>query len=217
MRQLALEYLGKREYSYVELGQKLKSQIVKADFREKRSEQKKEGWRKKNLDRPNSKADRDFVSNNAFKGNDAFQDFAEIQLQQHLHDDTAEESDSKQPIDLEAVNAEITAILDDFKAKGWLSDARFTDQMVHARQAKFGVSKIAHELRQKGVSADLVTDAIEKVKVNELDNAREIWQKKYKNEPTNREEWAKQAKFLQSRGFGFDTIKQVLNIKHHDD
>ena len=98
-----------------------------------------------------------------------------------------------------------------------MSDARYTEQMVHARQAKFGVSKIAHELRQKGVSADLVLDAIEKVKVNELDNAKEIWQKKFKAAPLNRDEWAKQARFLQSRGFGFDTIKKVLNSKDDDD
>lgn len=111
----------------------------------------------------------------------------------------------------------ITAILEDFKTRGWLSDARFTEQIVHARQAKFGVSKIAHELRQKGVSQALIESAIEQVKGNELDNAKEIWQKKFKLAPSNRDEWAKQARFLQSRGFGFDTIKKVLNLQIDDD
>lgn len=111
----------------------------------------------------------------------------------------------------------ITAILDDFKARGWLSDKRFTEQIVHARQTKFGVAKIAHDLRKKGVSQDLIAGAVEQVKVNELDNAKEIWRKKFKNMPASPEEWAKQARFLQSRGFGFDTIKKVLNSKSEND
>lgn len=139
MRQRALDYLAKREYSYAELGQKLKTY--------------------------------------------------------------AEESD------------DIPALLDDFKTRGWLSDARFTEQIVHARQAKFGSAKIAHELREKGVADTLIADAIAQVKVSELDNAREIWRKKFKSSPQSREEWAKQARFLQSRGFGFDMIKKVLNAK----
>jgi regulatory protein len=111
----------------------------------------------------------------------------------------------------------ITAILEDFKKRGWLSDARFTEQIVHARSHKFGASKIAHELREKGVADELINDAIEKVKEKELENAREVWLKKYKNAPTSRDEWTRQARFLQSRGFGFDIIKKVLNTKQDDD
>ena len=146
LRQRALEYLGKREYSYAELGQKLKAYLAE---------------------------DEDF----------------EV----------------------------ITAILEDFKTRGWLSDKRFTEQIVHARQAKFGVAKIANELREKGVSQELIAYAVETVKGNELDNAFEIWRKKFKNAPASRDEWAKQARFLQSRGFGFDTIKKVLNSKFEND
>jgi regulatory protein len=145
LRQRALEYLGKREYSYAELGQKLKAYL-------------------------------------------------------------AEDENFEQ----------VTAILEDFKKRGWLSDARFTEQIVHARSHKFGASKIANELREKGVADDLIRDAIEKVKENELDNAKEIWQKKFKAIPASRDEWARQGRFLQSRGFSFDIIKKVLNTKIDD-
>jgi regulatory protein len=137
LRQRALEYLGKREYSYIELGQKLKAYADEGD--------------------------------------------------------------------------DIPALLEDFKTRGWLSDARFTEQIVHARQSKFGSAKIAHELREKGVADHLIADAIEQVKDNELENATEVWRKKFKHGPKSREEWAKQARFMQSRGFGFDMIKKVLN------
>ena len=112
---------------------------------------------------------------------------------------------------------QITAILEDFKTRGWLSDARFTEQIVHARSHKFGSAKIANELREKGVSSDLIESAIEQVKENELDNAKEIWRKKFRKSPASRDEWARQARFLQSRGFGFDIIKKVLNSKIEDD
>jgi len=146
LRQRALEYLGKREYSYKELGQKLKSYL-----------------------------------------------------------DENEDADS------------ITAILDDFKTRGWLSDARFTEQMVHARRAKFGSSKIVHELREKGVDSALIEDAAGRLKETELSSAIEVWRKKYKQAPADRDEWAKQARFLQSRGFSFDVIKKVMNNPQEND
>ncbi len=106
---------------------------------------------------------------------------------------------------------DIPALLDDFKKRGWLSDVRFTEQLVQARKAKFGSAKVAHELRGKGIAEDLIVHAVEAVKSDEFAHAAEVWRKKYKAAPSNRDEWAKQARFLQSRGFGFDVIKKLLN------
>lgn len=113
--------------------------------------------------------------------------------------------------DESSASEQISAILEDFKKRGWLSDARFTEQLVHARQARFGSARVANELREKGVADDLIASAVAEVKVNELEHARAVCKKKYKASPTSREDWAKQARFLQSRGFGFDVIKKVLN------
>lgn len=111
----------------------------------------------------------------------------------------------------------ITAILDDFKTRGWLSDKRFTEMLVHARKTKFGSARVANELREKGVADELIASAVAEVKRSELDNARNVWQKKYRASAETREEWAKQARFLQSRGFGFDVIKKVLNDTESED
>lgn len=113
-------------------------------------------------------------------------------------------------------NDKISVILDDFKKRDWLSDARFTEQLVHARQSKFGSARVANELHEKGVADDLIANAVEEIKVNELDNAREVCRKKFKASPSSREDWAKQARFLQSRGFGFDVIKKVLKKQASD-
>jgi regulatory protein len=112
---------------------------------------------------------------------------------------------------------DIPALIADFKARGWLSDARYAEQMVHARQAKFGTARVAHELREKGVDDALISEAIVGLQDSEVERASEVWRKKFKAAPTTREEWAKQARFLQSRGFTFEIIKQILNRHAEDD
>ncbi len=111
---------------------------------------------------------------------------------------------------------DLPGLLEDLKKRGWLSEQRYTEQIVHARKARFGSLRVAHELREHGVAEELVAKAIAEVKSDEVANARAIALKKYGELPKNRIEWAKQARFLQSRGFGFDVIKQVLKSNEDD-
>jgi len=105
---------------------------------------------------------------------------------------------------------DLDALLQEFLQQGWISDVRYADQMVHARKGKYGSLKVAHELRTHGVAEDLVEKAVKDMQENEMDTARALWRKKFGAQPVNREEWAKQARFLQSRGFALDTIRSVL-------
>jgi len=127
------------------------------------------------------------------------------------------EEDTDFDIDPSVVDDKIKLVLDDFKTRGWLSDERFAEQVSHARQRKFGSLRIANELKQKGVADEVIANAIESAKANDLDNARVIWQKKYGQAPKDRNEWAKQARFLQGRGFGFDIIKRVIAEQSDED
>ena len=106
---------------------------------------------------------------------------------------------------------DVEALLDDFQKRGWLSDERFAEQVVNTRKSRYGSLKVAHELREKGVAEHLVEQALSGM--DDVKHARTVWQKKFGQMPRSREEWAKQARFLQSRGFGFDVIKQVLRDK----
>ena len=110
---------------------------------------------------------------------------------------------------------DLTALLEDFKQRGWLSDERFAEQVVHARQGRYGSLKVAHELREKGVADGVAERAV--AALDDMEGAHSVWQKKYGELPASREEWAKQARFLQSRGFGFDVIKRVLKGMPGDD
>jgi regulatory protein len=105
---------------------------------------------------------------------------------------------------------ELHALLDDLQARGWLSDAHYTEQVIHARQARYGSRKIAYELREQGIDDSLITAHLAGLKDTELERARGVWEKKFGQPPTTEQEKAKQIRFLQSRGFGWEVIVRVI-------
>lgn len=110
----------------------------------------------------------------------------------------------------------LEALLQEFQVKGWLSDERFTEQMVHARQKKFGALRIRHELREKGVPEALIDQAMPDVRAQELAHAREIWARKFGHPASDAQERARQVRFLQSRGFSLDTVMKVVGQKDEE-
>ncbi len=111
---------------------------------------------------------------------------------------------------------DLPSLLEDFKKRGWLSDTRYTEQIVHARKGRYGSLRVAHELRQHGISDELISKAVADMTKDELAAARTVYQKKFSQAPQSREEWAKQARFLQGRGFGFEVIRKVLRGSPED-
>ena len=107
----------------------------------------------------------------------------------------------------------LDTLLDDLSTRGWLSDERAATQFVHAKRSRFGSQRIAHELRQKGIAENLISDALPQLKETELEAAREVWRKKFGVAPQDEKEKAKQVRFLQSRGFSMDTIFKVLRLE----
>ena len=105
---------------------------------------------------------------------------------------------------------ELVDLLEDLARRGWLSDARFAEALVHDKQAKFGVSRLAYELRERGVEESVIRDQLIELKESELERARQVWQSKFGTFPEDVKARAKQMRFLQSRGFSFDVIGKVL-------
>ena len=105
---------------------------------------------------------------------------------------------------------DVDKVLDELAARGWLSDSRAAEQLVRMRRNRFGMQRIAHELRQKGIGEDLINDALPQMKDTELEAARNIWQRKFGIVPEDAKEKAKQLRFMQSRGFMPDVIFKVL-------
>ena len=104
----------------------------------------------------------------------------------------------------------LDALLDDLVTRGWLSDERAVKQLLHAKRSRFGLQRITHELRQRGIAENLISDALPDLKETEMAAAREVWQRKFGVLPQDEKEKAKQVRFLQSRGFAMDVVFKVL-------
>lgn len=104
----------------------------------------------------------------------------------------------------------VDRVLDELAARGWLSDARAVDQVVRLRRNRFGMQRIAYELRQKGIDEDLIIDALPQMRDTELEAARSVWQRKFGIAPEDAKDKARQIRFMQSRGFMPDVIFKVL-------
>jgi regulatory protein len=105
---------------------------------------------------------------------------------------------------------QLSRVLDELTAKGFIDHQRVADSVVHRRAAKLGAMRIRQELQSKGLEAHLVEEAVAGLRVNEVDRAREVWRRKFDALPANPAERGKQARFLAARGFGGDVIARVL-------
>lgn len=106
---------------------------------------------------------------------------------------------------------EIAPLLDEFEQKNWLSDRRFAESWVADHRAKAGSIKLAYELRQRGVSDDIIEAVLVGNLDSELERAREVWKKKFAAPPANAAEKAKQIRYIQSRGFPLETILRAIS------
>jgi len=109
------------------------------------------------------------------------------------------------------VQQDIAPLLDEFETKNWLSDRRFAESYVADHRARAGSVKLAYDLRQRGVSDATIEVVLSENHDSELERAREVWKKKFGSSPTDRAEKVRQMRFLQSRGFGADTIRRVIH------
>ncbi|MDD2988312.1 MAG: recombination regulator RecX [Zoogloea sp.] len=106
---------------------------------------------------------------------------------------------------------EVNSELDRLAELGLLSDARFADAYVRAKARRFGASRLRLELSRRGVAAELIGEAIEDNCGNsEQERAREVIRRKFSSAPADQQEWARQARFLQGRGFSTEIIRKVL-------
>ena len=101
-------------------------------------------------------------------------------------------------------------VLDDLQAKGFISDARVVESVLHRRSGRLGSSRIRHELQGKGLDVELVSDAIRSLRATEHERAKAVWQRKFGELPADAAGRAKQARFLAARGFSGDVIQRVL-------
>jgi len=104
--------------------------------------------------------------------------------------------------------AEVDAVLLWLTEHGHLSEPRFIESRVHARQARFGNRRIQQELQQHGLRLD--TDARQLLQQTELARASEVWRRKYGAPAADAAARVRQLRFLVGRGFSMEVIRKVM-------
>ena len=108
--------------------------------------------------------------------------------------------------------SELQEVLSALAGEGWQSDERYVQGMLHRKSARQGTALIVQSLRQQGVQADLIEEARDQLRQTELERARKVWEKRFSRQggPTDRQSYARQARFLAARGFSTEVINRLL-------
>jgi len=115
----------------------------------------------------------------------------------------------------EALAAELVQQLE---AERLLSDDRFMESLIRARRERgYGPLRIQKELQEKGVAPEAIEQWLDVTGREWLEDIRRVQRKKFGARlPKSFAERARQARFLQYRGFTYDQIQQVLNPHGQD-
>ena len=112
---------------------------------------------------------------------------------------------------------QLVRVLDDLQAKGFISEQRVVDSVLHRRAQRLGAARIRQELQAKGIDGELVAQALQQLRGTEVARAREVWTRKFDAPPQDAAERGRQSRFLAARGFGGEVIQRVLGSSGEDD
>lgn len=108
--------------------------------------------------------------------------------------------------------ADVAPELDALEKARYLSEERFTEQFVGSRARRGdGPLKIRSELKGRGVDEGLIEKELDHAEDDWLAKAEQVRCKKFGEPiPETFEERARQARFLQNRGYSMEQIRRVL-------
>ncbi len=104
----------------------------------------------------------------------------------------------------------VEALLNELEAAQFLSNERFAESLVHRRAARFGNSRIFHEMQEHGIDGEVLSSVKATLTQDEVERAIAVWQRKFASPPANATERAKQMRFLQQRGFSHNAIQAAM-------
>ncbi len=105
---------------------------------------------------------------------------------------------------------DVTLLLDNLAAQGWLSDARVAEHAVRAKARRFGPLKLAHYLKGRGLANEIIAAGIQAAGPEGASSIEALWKSRFRELPADEHEKARQVRFLQGRGFPLDEIFRFL-------
>ncbi|HEY4957024.1 MAG TPA: RecX family transcriptional regulator [Caldimonas sp.] len=110
--------------------------------------------------------------------------------------------------DEDAAPEQVDALLDWLEANRFLSNERFVESRVHAREARFGNLRIKSELAQHALA--LPADLERALADSELERAAAVRARRFAQAPRDAAERAAQARFLLARGFSPELVHRLM-------
>lgn len=104
----------------------------------------------------------------------------------------------------------LTRTLDELQAKGFISEQRVIESVVHRRAPKLGAARIKQELREKGLSPHAIAEALTDLEASEHERALTVWRKKFSAPPADALDAARQMRFLAARGFSAELVRRIV-------
>ena len=112
---------------------------------------------------------------------------------------------------------DVGALLDFLEKNNWLSQERFSESLIHRREARFGNSRIVAELQSHGVNGEALQELKAGLNDTEIARACEVWQRKFGTVATDPAERSKQVRFLMQRGFSQKAVRTAMKGEVDDD
>ena len=109
-----------------------------------------------------------------------------------------------------ATPIEVDPVIDDLAAQGYLSDERYAHALVRQKSGGYSKRSIAQTLKAKGIPGEVVTEALDGGDADDAATLVALWRRRFGRAPADDRERARQARFLQSRGFGLSAILKLL-------
>ena len=106
-------------------------------------------------------------------------------------------------------------VVQQLQEDGLQSDERFAEVFARSRMARgHGPMLLRAEMRARGLSDTLTDENATHPQAHWIILAAAALQKRFRQPPANRDEWARQARFLARRGFSADLIYSALGDRH---
>lgn len=104
------------------------------------------------------------------------------------------------------------------KLERLLSDERYIENVIAARQRRgYGPLRVRQDLAQKGISKETIEQRLNTRGHEWIELVQQVHRKKFgKKPPKGYAARAKQARFLQNRGFTFEQIQRIFNARDID-
>lgn len=112
---------------------------------------------------------------------------------------------------------QVERLLDDLQSRGFLSDNRFAESLVHRKAAGFGTALLRRELRGHALEPELVEASTAELRNTEAARALALWQRRFGVAPADLRERARQQRFLLARGFDAGIVGRIVGGQSLDD